>query len=387
VGVPCTPAGSAPAYPRKLGEPSRRSAHGRDQSDDVNCGSRERGVWAGRCTLPADRTRHVMSTNRTHRTRLARALAAVSDIPYQTALTRVVRAADAGLLPDLLDAAGMRHALNLLIGSSDEAPTAAGTTAPGSALEPRYYQLAQICGDRLQPGVQKRIARARALGMPAMRTRGSVDPVEMLGDVMANQDDPDTYTGWWQRVATAGRRQDCALPDPYPPGSSPDGYVPIDRALDERDATGDVEAYERTLHAIIRREPRDIDAHTHLGHLYQDMADPDSSKITVTPPPDNRQQQAWLRTALGHYQTAVAVAELALPEPFTGVLAWAELDNRPFFRALHGMAVAMWRLHHFGAAENVLLNMLWLNPADNQGARTLLTSVRERRAWEATDEP
>ncbi|MDQ7909091.1 hypothetical protein RB614_31670 [Phytohabitans sp. ZYX-F-186] len=318
-----------------------------------------------------------MSTNRTHRTRLARALAAVSDIPYQTALTRVVRAAEAGLLPDPLDAAGMRHALDLLAGTGDRA---AGTNSSALALESRYYRMAQVCGDRMQPGVPDRVARARAKGVPAVRVRGSYDPVEILGAVMADQDDPDAATDWWQRVVAAGTRDDCALTDPYPPGSDPDGYLPIDRALDRRDATGDVDAYERTLRAITRREPRDIDAHAHLGNLYLDLADP-TGTVTVTPPPDARQRQVWLRTALGHYQTAVGVAELALPEPFTGFLPWAELDNRPFSRAMHGLALTLWRLSRFDAAEQILLNMLWLNPMDNQGARMLLGPVREGRAW------
>jgi len=319
-----------------------------------------------------------MSTNRTHRTRLARALAAVSDIPYQTALTRVIRAAEAGLLPDPLDAAGMRHALDVLLTGTGH--RAAGTNSSALPLEPRYYRLAQVCGDRMQPGVPDRVARARAKGVSAVRVRGSYDPVEILGAVMADQDDPNAHTDWWQRVVAASTRDDCALADPYPPGSDPDGHLPIDRALDRRDATGDVDAYERTLRAIIRRDPRDIDAHAHLGNLYLDMAD-STGPVTVTPPPDHRQQQAWLRTALGHYQTAVGVAELALPDPFSGLLAWAELDNRPFFRALHGMAVVLWRLRRFGPAEQVLLNMLWLNPMDNQGARMLLGPVREGRAW------
>jgi hypothetical protein len=111
------------------------------------------------------------------------------------------------------------------------------------------------------------------------------------------------------------------------------------------------------------------------------MADP-TGTVTVNPPPDKQQRQARLRTALGHYQAAVGVAELALPDPFTGLLAWAELDNRPFFRALHGVALVLWRLNRFAPAEQVLLNMLWLNPMDNQGARALLHDVRARREYE-----
>jgi hypothetical protein len=61
------------------------------------------------------------------------------------------------------------------------------------------------------------------------------------------------------------------------------------------------------------------------------------------------------------------------------------LDNRPFFGALHGMALALWRLQRFEAAELVLLNVLWLNPTDNQGARALLPDVRAGRRWDDTD--
>jgi hypothetical protein len=43
----------------------------------------------------------------------------------------------------------------------------------------------------------------------------------------------------------------------------------------------------------------------------------------------------------------VSVAELALPGPFGGFLAWGHLDNRPFLRALHGMALALWQLDRF----------------------------------------
>jgi hypothetical protein len=46
------------------------------------------------------------------------------------------------------------------------------------------------------------------------------------------------------------------------------------------------------------------------------------------------------------------------------------------------MALALGRLHRFAAAERVLLNMLWLNAMDNQGARALLPDVRARHRWE-----
>ena len=67
--------------------------------------------------------------------------------------------------------------------------------------------------------------------------------------------------------------------------------------------------------------------------------------------------------------------------------AVGKLDNRPLHRALHGLALALWRLRDFPAAELVVHNMLWLNPADNQGASSLLPAITQRRAWEDHDGP
>jgi hypothetical protein len=318
-----------------------------------------------------------VSTNPTHRTRLARALADAAGISYQKALSLVADAAEAGVLPSRLDQAGMRRALEVL----QRHATGAGTSSQASALEPRYYRLAEVVHRGLQQGVPQRVARAAAAGVRAVRSWGECNPAEIAGAVMPGNGDSDTGSGWWQRVATAGTRPDCVLPDPYPPGRSPDGYLPIDRALDERDATGDIARYRRALEGIVRREPRDIDAWAHLGNYYLDLAAPDIT-LPGVPPAGESQRRSWLRSALGHYQTAVGVAELALPDPFGGFLTWGHLDNRPFFRALHGMALALWQLGRFDEAEQTLLNMLWLNPMDNQGARELLAGVRARACWE-----
>src|SRR5262249_20994991 len=104
-------------------------------------------------------------------------------------------------------------------------------------LEPRYYRLAEVCDARLQPGVAGRTARARTLGVAPVPCRGDYNPVETLGPVMADADDPDTGSDWWRRVMHAGTRPDCTLADPYPPGGHRDGSVPIDAALDALDAT------------------------------------------------------------------------------------------------------------------------------------------------------
>lgn len=324
----------------------------------------------------------------THRTRLARALAAILDIGYQPALARVITAAHAGRLPTVLDDSGMRQALDLLVADARTGTTVAPPRRGeqgNTGSQPCYHRLVDVTGKPLAAAVARRVGQARAAGVTAAVCHGPGDST--LWEVTDDDPNPEGEDDEWQRlVAEAGPRDCYALPEPYPPGSTTDGYLPIDRALDTRDATGDIDAYERSLRRITRAEPRDVDAWAHLGNLYLAMADPAGTEIVYTPQPPASQRRAWLRTALGYYQTGVAVGELALPDPFDGRLAWIQMNNRPFLRALHGLAIALWRLARFDAAQRTLHNMLLLNPDDNQGARFLLPPVRGRRAWTVTDD-
>jgi len=67
------------------------------------------------------------------------------------------------MLPSRLDPDCMRRALVVL-------KRHAGASSQASALEPRYYRLAQVVPGRLQQGVPQRAARAAAAGMPAVRS-------------------------------------------------------------------------------------------------------------------------------------------------------------------------------------------------------------------------
>jgi hypothetical protein len=116
----------------------------------------------------------------------------------------------------------------------------------------------------------------------------------------------------------------------------------------------------------VREDLRQIDCWAHLGNDALERADAD---------------RRALREALGFYQTAVAVAELSLPPGFTGVLAWSELDNRPFHRALHGLGLTWWRLGETAKATAVFANGLWTNPDDNQGIRYLIGQTKAGVPW------
>lgn len=88
-----------------------------------------------------------------------------------------------------------------------------------------------------------------------------------------------------------------------------------------------------------------------------------------------------MHAALAHSATGVHVAERTLPERFYGVLGWGWLDNRPFLRCLHGLTIGARRLGEHHAAETLCWALLWLNPADNQGVRDLLSEIIAAEPW------
>jgi hypothetical protein len=87
--------------------------------------------------------------------------------------------------------------------------------------------------------------------------------------------------------------------------------------------------------------------------------------------------------AQARYASGVRIAESSLPEGFGGVLGWGWIDNRAFLRCLHGLTLTGWRLGHHDHAETLCRAMLWLNPADNRGARDLLGEISAGEPWHA----
>ena len=132
---------------------------------------------------------------------------------------------------------------------------------------------------------------------------------------------------------------------------------------------GDAAAAVELLGGLLARDARCLDAHAHLGLLAFNAGEP--------------------HVALGHYATGVQIGERSPNESFNGVLPWGWVDNRPFLRCLHGLALSAWRLGEHDRAETLCWALLWLNPADNQGVSSLLPEIiaghdrtgdRDRRA-------
>jgi hypothetical protein len=142
----------------------------------------------------------------------------------------------------------------------------------------------------------------------------------------------------------------------------PDGD-PIIRSND-LDSAGDSEAACQILMELCESDLRCLDAHAHLGNLIFDYMP---------------------RDALRHYEVGLRIGELSLGRLADGLLPWGWLDNRPFLRCMRGFGLCLWRLEQFEEAERVFDRLLWLNPADNQGVRFNIASVRARRIWEENE--
>jgi len=161
-------------------------------------------------------------------------------------------------------------------------------------------------------------------------------------------------------VIAGGPRLQFKFEQLLPGGEDPDAPDPILDAIGLRDR-GEPDRARALLAGLIEWDARCLDAHPHLGGLAFDQDDP--------------------AAAQAHYATGVRIAERSLPDEFGGVLGWGWVDNRPFLRCLHGLTLSTWRLEQHTEAEDLCRALLWLNPADNQGARELLSEIAAGAPW------
>ena len=161
-------------------------------------------------------------------------------------------------------------------------------------------------------------------------------------------------------VIAAGPRLQFEFEQLLPGGEDPDAGDPILDAVERRDR-GHPDRAQALLEGLVEWDARCIDAHAHLGGFAFD--------------------QHALEEAQAHYATGVRIAEASLPDGFGGVLGWGWIDNRPFLRCLHGLTLSTWRLEQHEEAQELCRALLWLNPADNQGARELLPEIAAGAPW------
>lgn len=199
---------------------------------------------------------------------------------------------------------------------------------------------------------------ATALGLTPLRLedRGVWNPIE---EYWGEEGEP--IEGWAKRIVAFGPRRAFEMEQVLPGYDYEDPDCdPIGVSNDLRDS-GDTRGAYRILMDLCQADLRCLDAHAHLGNLAFDRSASD---------------------AVRHYEVGFRIGELSLPDGFDAVLPWGHIDNRPFLRCMHGFGLCLWRLGQFAEASQVFDRMLWLNPSDNQGVRSLIDDVRAKRAWE-----
>lgn len=161
-------------------------------------------------------------------------------------------------------------------------------------------------------------------------------------------------------VIAGGPRLQFEFEQILPGGENLDAPDPILDSIELRDS-GQPARARAVLEGLIEWDARCLDAYAHLGVLAFDEDEPAEAQT--------------------HYATGVRIAESSLPDGFGGVLSWGRIDNRPFLRCLHGLTLSTWRLEQHTEAEALCRALLWLNPADNQGARDLLGEIAAGALW------
>lgn len=191
-----------------------------------------------------------------------------------------------------------------------------------------------------------------------LKDEGMWDPKE---EYWGEEDEP--LDDWEKDIIARGPRPQYVM-EQILPGLIPENYDvdtdPIGQAVDMKEA-GDFIGADQQLNRLLITDLRCLDAHAHLGNLDFDRG---------------------AETAIRHYDIGRQIGELSLGPDFKDVLRWARLDNRPYLRCLHGYGLCLWRLKRFDEAAAVFTRMLWMNPADNQGARFNLFEIQARTKWE-----
>ena len=190
----------------------------------------------------------------------------------------------------------------------------------------------------------------------ALRPEGDWDPEE---EYWGEEEEPRPE--WARPIIARGKRPAFEM-EQVMPGTKPDDFDwdPIVEAAELRAAGARADA-EDVLMGLLAQDLRCLDAHAHLGNL----------EFGYRP-----------KKALRHYAVGAGIGEITLGPDFGGTLPWGLVNNRPFLRCLHGVAISLWRLGDAEGAAAVFRRMLWLNPSDNQGARFNLAAVQAGRTWE-----
>lgn len=129
----------------------------------------------------------------------------------------------------------------------------------------------------------------------------------------------------------------------------------LDTLLDQRDSGRlSQKKFQLALASLVEQYPHFIDGHAHLGFVML--------------------EQGKANQALEACERGLGVGIAAIPQTYRGRIEWPWLENRPFLRAAHGVALCYQKLGRRDQAIEMMEHMLRWNPGDNQGIRYLIGS-------------
>jgi tetratricopeptide (TPR) repeat protein len=117
---------------------------------------------------------------------------------------------------------------------------------------------------------------------------------------------------------------------------------------------GNLDEAERILRAVLTQMPDHLDAIHHLALVLS--------------------ERGLLAEARDLWEQTSRIGHKAFPQDFElgrDRLQWGWLQNRPFLRCLHGLALARYQDGEIGEALRLFQELLTLNPNDNQGVRAI----------------
>jgi len=117
---------------------------------------------------------------------------------------------------------------------------------------------------------------------------------------------------------------------------------------------GDLDEAERVFRAVLAEMPDHLDALHHLALVLSERGF------------DDQARDLW--------EQAVRIGHKAFPQDFQlgrDRLEWGWLENRPFLRCLHGLALTRYNDGEIEEALRLFRELLSLNPNDNQGVRAM----------------
>ena len=135
----------------------------------------------------------------------------------------------------------------------------------------------------------------------------------------------------------------------------PDGYNDtldmLDKGCDFYEM-GALEQAEKIFKGIVEEMPDHLDGLNHWALVRNQLGDMDTAKVLL--------------------EQAVSMGKKAFLQNFVigeDLLEWGFLDNRPFLRCMYGLGFILLKTGDFEHANKIFMEMLSLNPNDNQGVR------------------